>query len=117
MHRITVYRNKDCAKCRRFARAHQFFDWLHRVKATTDTPRSGPLAVGEIVVEDAATGEMLRGVHAVRAIWRQIPAYMVLLPLLRIPAVARWVDRDVRGCAGPSCAAPASTEKQSAHHA
>lgn len=107
MKRITVFRNKDCVRCRRIARVTRFFDWFNRVEASTDTPVTGPLVPGEIAVLDHRTGETLQGVEAVRLIYRQIPAYWPLLPLLRVPAVARRVDREVRGCADGSCAVPA----------
>jgi hypothetical protein len=103
MQRIIVYRNKDCARCRRFAHAGQFFDWLNRIEASTAVPPTGPLKMGEIVVEDLQTGEFLHGVNAVRKIFHQIPVYMLFLPLLRIPAIARYVDKETRGCSGNSC--------------
>lgn len=59
--------------------------------------------MGEIVVEDLQTGELIHGVEAMRKIYHQIPAWWILLPLLRIPAIARYVDREVRGCVGDSC--------------
>lgn len=104
MKRITIYRHKECAKCARIARLHKAFDWWDRVECSTDTPRTGPLRLGEIAVEDARSGEITKGVDAVRQIARQIPAYLPLLPLLRIPYVARKVDQDVRGCADGTCA-------------
>lgn len=104
MKRITVHRHPDCARCARIARAHRFFDWLGRVGLSTEVPRTGPLQLGQIVVEDLRTGEILEGVAAVRAICREIPAYAIFRPLLLIPAVARAVDRDVRGCSDGRCA-------------
>ncbi|HEX3658015.1 MAG TPA: hypothetical protein VHV55_19665 [Pirellulales bacterium] len=106
MKRIIVYRNKDCERCRKFAKANKYLDWLNQVESSTETPRCGPLAVGEIAVEVIETGEIFKGVDAVRTIWRHIPAYMLLLPLLRIPAIARAVDRESRGCSGTSCSVP-----------
>ncbi len=111
MKRITVYRNPYCEKCRKFARMHQTFDWLHRVEMSTETPPTGPLQMGEIVVEDHKTGDIIRGVDAVRRIAREIPIYAPFRLLLRIPAVARYVDKDVRGCADGSCELPSSMSR------
>jgi hypothetical protein len=118
MKRITVYRHKDCARCARIAHFHKLFDWLNRVHSSTDTPLTGPLRLGEIAVEDARTGEVTQGVAAVRKIFRQIPAYWVILPLLYIPFVARRVDQEVRGCADGSCAvSPAKAGEEAAGRA
>jgi hypothetical protein len=102
---ITIYHNKDCARCRKIARVHKALDWRNRVRISTDVPRGlGPLQPGEIAVEDAQTGEMVQGVAAVRRIAAVVPAYLALRPLLWIPPIARKVDRDVRGCADGRCA-------------
>ena len=106
MQRITLYHHPDCARCRRIAHVHRFFNWLGRLRISTSIPPTGPLQLGEIAVEDARTGETIRGVDAVRRICRDIPAYLPLLSLLRIPAVARWVDREVRGCSDGGCSVP-----------
>lgn len=106
MKRITLFHHPDCARCRRIARVHRFFDWLNRIEFSTGTPATGPLVPGQIAVLDHKTGETIQGVNAVRMIVRNIPAYAPLLPLLRVPAVARKIDRDVRGCADGSCAIP-----------
>jgi hypothetical protein len=105
-HRITIYHHKDCARCRKIARVHKALDWLGRVRISTETPRTGPLELGAIAVEDAHTGETTLGVDAVRRIARQIPAYTPLRPLLHVPFIARKVDRDVRGCHDGGCALP-----------
>ena len=105
MARITIYRNKDCARCAKIARMHKRFDWLDRVAVSTDLPPTGqPLRMGEIVVVDARSGEVAHGVEAVRAIFRQIPAYVPLRPFLRVPFIARRVDAEVRGCDDGACA-------------
>lgn len=106
MKRVTVFHNKDCARCRRIARFHRFFDWLDRVETSTDTPATGPLRLGEIAVLDHKTGETIQGIEAVRKVFRNIPAYIPLLPFLRFPAIARRIDREVRGCSDGSCAMP-----------
>ena len=79
---------------------HHAVDWFNRIADSTATPPTGPLRMGEIVVQDMRTGDLLRGADAVRLIYRQAVAYWPLLPLLWIPPVRAWIDRDVRG--GPS---------------
>lgn len=104
MRRITLYRNPNCRRCGRIARVHGLLDWLGRIEHSTADPPTGPLPMGAIAVTDRATGRTYLGVDAVRRLFRQIPFYWPILPLLRIPAVARRVDRDTRGrCDGESC--------------
>ena len=97
MKRILVYRHPHCERCARFARLHHAVDWFNRIADTTATPPTGPLRMGEIVVENLATHEFLRGAEAVALVYRQAIAYWPLLLLLMIPALRRRVDRDVRG--------------------
>jgi hypothetical protein len=104
--RIVVYHNHDCAKCRRIARVHRLFDWLNRVETSTDESKTGPLLPGEIAVEDLRTGAIVKGLDAVRLVGRNVPAYALFLPFLRIPSIARKIDREVRGCSDGSCAVP-----------
>ena len=106
--RITIYRHPDCARCAKIARVHRSLDWLGRLRFSTGLPKCGPLRLGEIAVEDTRTEEIAKGVEAVRRIYRQVPAYLPLLPLLWIPPIARWVDRDVRGCE-EGCTVPGAT--------
>jgi hypothetical protein len=103
MKRIRVYRNPDCARCARFATAHRFLDWLDRVDASTDTPKTGPLRLGEVVVEDLATGRIIRGAQGIELIARNIPAYAPMRLLLKVPAFRRYVDKEVSGCGGDAC--------------
>src|SRR3954468_10888547 len=93
MRRIRLYRHPDCARCAKISRVHHAFDWLGLVDCTTDPAPGGPLKMGEIEVEDLRTGATCKGVDAVRAVARQIPAYWPLLPLLFIPPIARRIDR------------------------
>jgi hypothetical protein len=104
MKTIRVYRNPHCAKCAKFAKANHFLDWLGRVDSSTDTPPTGPLRLGEIVIEEYATGQIHRGVEGVELIWHNIPLFMLFLPLLKIPAFRHYVDREARGCSGGACA-------------
>jgi hypothetical protein len=112
--RSTLYLNPDCARCRRMVMA-KFFDRLGCIAVSTATGPAGPLRPGEIAVGDARTGELSRGVAAVRRIARQIPAYLPLLSLLYVPPVAQRIDREARG-RSESCAAsvpPAHAEVRS----
>jgi len=106
MRYIRIYRNPDCAKCARYARLHERLDWLRRVEISTATPMTGPLAMGEVVVEELATGRILRGAEGFELICRNIPAYAPLRLLLKLPALRRAVDREMAGCGGGSCELP-----------
>ena len=98
MKTIRVYRNPDCAKCARFAKAAEFLDWLHRVDASTQTPPTGPLRLGEVVVEDLSSGRILRGADGIELIFQNIPAYAILRPLFAVPAFRSYIDKEVSGC-------------------
>jgi hypothetical protein len=110
MKRITLYRHPACERCRKMSRVHAFFDWFGRVECSTETPPTGPLKPGEIVVHDHRSGEFLRGIDAIRMVARQIPAYLPLRPLLHVPPIARAMDAMVRGCDDGTCAAPSVSE-------
>ena len=84
---------------------HHKVDWLDRVDDTTATPRSGPLRVGQIVVEDLRTGRLHGGAEAVEAIFRQIPLYWPMLPLLKIPALRRRAADDANAQGRHTCSA------------
>ena len=103
MKRIVIYRHPECGKCAQMARLHHLFDWFSRVAVVTTTPPTGPLQMGEIIVEDLATGRFLAGVEGLKLICRQIPLYWWVLPLFRIPAVCARADREARGCTNGSC--------------
>ena len=109
MKRIALFHNRQCDKCRRIARTHKFFDWLNRIEVRTEEPRTGPLQLGEIAVEDLRTGEITKGVQAVRSIARQIPLYLPLRALSYMPPVAKYLDKQARGCANGSCEIPDRT--------
>jgi len=97
MTRIRIYCNPDSSDCLRRARKYQVLDWLHRVVVSTATPPGGPLAVGETAVQDLDTGKLMRGAAALDCLWRHIPLYLPMRPLLRIPAVWRKADRTMAG--------------------
>src|SRR5437870_4620358 len=64
MKRIRVYRNPNCARCAKFAKVARFFDWLGRLDHFTEAPKTGPLRIGEVVVEDLSKGQIFRGADA-----------------------------------------------------
>jgi len=82
---------------------HRFLDWLDHVDASTETPRTGPLRLGEVVVEELGTGRIHRGIEGMELIWRHIPAYAPLRLLAKLPAFRRYIDHEVRGCDGDAC--------------
>jgi hypothetical protein len=88
------------------ARIHHFFDWLNRFEDTTYIPASGALGLGEIAVQDLASGQTLKGVQCFRLLCKRIPAYWFYLPLLHVPAFRRYIEREVGGCAAASCERP-----------
>lgn len=102
--RICIYRHPDCARCARIARMHARFDWLGRVETTTATPPTGPLRMGEIVVEDRASGVVARGADAFRLITQAIPIYAPARLLLGIPGVRARIEREMGGCDDGACA-------------
>ena len=106
MRRIRIYRNPDCAKCARYARMHLLLDWFRRVQVSTATPASGPLAMGEVVVERRSDGVLLHGAAAFEEICRHIPAYAPFRLLLRVPALRAAVDREMNGCGGACLTEP-----------
>jgi hypothetical protein len=73
MKRIRVYRNAHCAKCARFARAGHFFGWLDRMDVSTETPTTGPLRLGEVVVEDLSSGRIKKGAEGIEQKHRRHP--------------------------------------------
>ena len=87
-------------------RVHHFFDWLGRVE--TSTARSRPGRCAWVRSSSSITGRARRS-----GAWmpsagsaRQIPAYYPLLPLLRVPPIARKIDRETRGCEDGTCGIP-----------
>jgi len=110
MTRIRIYRHPDCQRCARYARVHVSLDWLSRVEVSTAPPRTGPLRLGEVVVERLSDGRILHGAEAFREICRQIPAYAPFLLLLRLPAVRAFAEREMTGCSGEACGVPAARE-------
>jgi hypothetical protein len=103
MKSIRVYRHADCQTCARFARVAQFFDWLDRVDVSTEAPKTGPLRLGEVVVEELSSGRILKGAEGMDLIWRNIPIYAPFRLLLRVPSFRRYLEKNVGGCEGNTC--------------
>ncbi len=107
MKAILIHRHPDCARCARLARMHHRFDWRDRVGDTVAPPRSGPLRLGQIVVEDVRTGALHEGAAAFDVLCLQIPLYAPLRALLRVRPFRAYVEREINGCAGDACEVPA----------
>jgi len=103
MKTVRIYRHRDCPRCARIARVHHRFDWLDRIEDTVASPKTGELRLGQIVVEDLRTGRVMGGAEAVEAIFREVPLYRPLLPLLRIPFIRRRVAADADASGADSC--------------
>ena len=102
--RLRIYRHPECERCARYARTHLRLDWRHLLEESTAAPPSGPLRMGEVVVQELATGAMFRGADAMERIARAVPLYAPLRLLLKLPAVRRKVEAELGGCDGGSCA-------------
>jgi len=99
MKEIRLYRNPDCEKCARYARMHRRLDWLNHFEDSTDAPPTGPLKMGEILVQDLASGEILKGVKCFPLLCKHIPAYWLVLPLTYLPPVSHRLERELSGSA------------------
>ena len=100
---VRVYRNPECPKCARYAAWHHRLDWLDRVETSTTTPRTGALAIGEVVVEDIRDSSLHRGADGFAVLARQVPSYWPLLPLLHVPSIRRRLDDEMRGACDSTC--------------
>jgi hypothetical protein len=97
MKAIRVYRHPDCSTSLRLAHRRRRLDWLHRIEDVAAEPPTGPLRLGEIAVQDLATGAIVRGADAVGLLCRHLPAYWWFLPLLHVPSVRAYADRYAAG--------------------
>lgn len=103
MKTVRVYRNPKCPKCARYAAWHIRLDWLDRVEISTSIPRTGPLAMGEVVVEDLRDNSIHHGAEGFALLAHQVPLYWPLLPLLHVPSIRRRVDTELRGACNGAC--------------
>lgn len=106
MKTVRVHRNPHCAKCARYARWHQRLDWLDRVEDSTQSPFARTMRMGEVSVRDLRDGTLRTGADGMALLFRQVPAYWPILPLLALPAVRRRVEREVAGDCDDHCAVP-----------
>ena len=51
------------------------FDWFGRYEDSTRSHPIGPLSLGEVVVQDLASGQIYPGVEGFRLLSQHIPAY------------------------------------------
>lgn len=103
MTQILIYRHPDCARCARIARTHHAFDLFGRVEDTTEAPPTGPLRMGEIVVQDRASGRIERGAEAFRLITRAVPLYAPARLLLGMSWFRAYIEREMGGCSDGAC--------------
>lgn len=92
MNAIRLFRHPDCPKCARIACVHQMFDWRDRLDVSIATPKTGPLRLGEIVIEDLATGTVLRGADAFGLLCRHMPFYAPFRLFLRSVSFRRSIE-------------------------
>ena len=93
--KIRIYRNPDCVRCARISAVLKRLNWLRRADFSVQPPSSGALRLGEVVVEDLATGYILEGYAAFHTISRAIPAYLPLRILCVFPAVRGYFARQM----------------------
>jgi len=67
-------------------------DWFRRIEFVADTPASGPVMPGAVVVQDLRTGAWYHGVEALRRICAEVPLYWPAGLLLSVPPIARWFE-------------------------
>lgn len=101
---ILIYRHPDCARCARIVRTHHAFDLFGNVEDTTETPATGPLQRGEIVVQDRASGRIAQGAEAFRLITHAIPLYAPARLLLKLRKFRSYIERELGGCDDGACA-------------
>ena len=108
MKKVRLYRHPECSKCARLSRMHHFFDWKNCYEDSTEEPSSGPLAMGEVVVQDLSSGEIMFGLDGFKLLCQHIPAYTFNPLLLRIPAFRQYIEKEMGagGCGDDVCELP-----------
>jgi len=107
MKTIRLYYNKDCQTCARSsARIERWLDWRDRVEFSTAMPKTGPLRLGEIAIEDLAMSHISKGAQAFRQLCRHVPIYAPASVLLLFPFTRAWLNRSLTGCGGELCRQP-----------
>ncbi len=106
MKTIRIYRHPECPKCARIAKVHELFDWRDRIEVSTATPSTGPLRIGEVLVEEIATGRVYRGAEAFDLLCRNIPLYAPFRALLTLAPFRKYIAREMSGCTDGSCEIP-----------
>jgi hypothetical protein len=82
---------------------HHALDWFNRFEDSTATPPSGPVRMGQIVVQDLSTGVVHGGIECFRLLCRNIPAYWPIIPLTYFPLIRRMIENDIGGECGGAC--------------
>ena len=100
---VTLYYNAACGYCRRQAKRTSKFDWLRRVRMSTDQSPIGQVPRGEIVVVDEESKKVYTGIYATRAICMRVPIYFLYGLALYIPPIRNMLAKGEQGCDGDAC--------------
>ena len=98
----TLYYNKECNDCARQAAQTSKLDWLNRIKVSTETPPTGELEKGDIVLI-SNEGKAYTSGYATRTICLNIPIYFLIGILLYFPPFLKLMSKGKAGCNGDSC--------------
>ena len=98
----TLYYNKDCKECEGQSVLTAKLDWLNRVHLSTETPPTGELEQGEIVVI-SKDGKIYTEGYALRIICLNVPLFYIFGLLLFLPPILKAASKGKAGCNGASC--------------
>jgi hypothetical protein len=90
---LRLYRHPHCASCTRLARLLRWLDWFGRTENATIAPPTGPLNLGEVVVQNITTGTVHRGADGFALLCPAIPLYAPARLLLPFPWFRTRIDR------------------------
>ena len=98
----TLYYNKECSDCEQRASVTSKLDWLGRFEISTETPPTGELEKGEVVVISDKSKVYTEG-YAQRVICLNIPVFFIFGLILLLPPIVKAASKGKAGCNGDSC--------------